>query len=36
MSERMRRIAWFVGLYVVALGAFAAVVYTLRAIVPGG
>ncbi len=36
MSARLRRIAWFVGLYVVALVAFAGVVYGLRAIVPGG
>lgn len=36
MSERMRRIAWFVGLYVVALVAFTGLVYGLRAIVPGG
>lgn len=36
MSERVRRIAWFVGLYVVALAAFAGVVYALRAIMPGG
>jgi hypothetical protein len=36
MSERMRRIAWFLGLYVVALVVFAGLVYGLRAIVPGG
>jgi hypothetical protein len=29
-----RRFAWFVGLYVVSLGAFAAIVYGLRALVP--
>ena len=28
------RLAWFVTLYVVSLGAFAAVVYSLRALVP--
>jgi hypothetical protein len=28
------RLAWFVALYVVSLGAFAAIVYGLRALVP--
>lgn len=36
MSPRVRRIAWFVGLYVAALAVFAGVTYALRALVPGG
>jgi hypothetical protein len=28
------RLAWFITLYLVSLGAFAALVYTLRALVP--
>jgi hypothetical protein len=32
--RRWSRLAWFVALYVVSLGAFAAVVYGLRALVP--
>ena len=28
------RLAWFIALYVVSLAAFAAIVYTLRALVP--
>jgi hypothetical protein len=34
MGDRARRILWFVGIYVVALLCFTAVVYGLRAIVP--
>jgi hypothetical protein len=32
--RRWSRLAWFVGLYLVSLAAFAAVVYGLRALVP--
>ena len=35
MSERLRRVGWFVALYAVTLAAFTAVVYGLRALVPG-
>ena len=35
MSTRMRRIAWFVGLYVAAMAVFWMFTYGLRAIVPG-
>jgi hypothetical protein len=36
-DERPRgwsRLAWFVGLYIASLGAFTAIVYGLRALVP--
>jgi len=32
MEERTRRLAWFAGLYVAGLGAFAVVVYGLKAL----
>lgn len=35
MRGRTRRLLWFAGLYVASLLAFAAVVYALRALVPG-
>jgi hypothetical protein len=33
-SRAWSRLAWFIALYVASLAAFAAVVYTLRALVP--
>jgi hypothetical protein len=34
LTERGRRLAWFVGLYVTSAVLFAAFVYALRAIIP--
>jgi hypothetical protein len=31
----LNRLAWFIGIYVVGLAVFAAVVYLIRALVPG-
>lgn len=33
MPGRVRRLAWFAGLYVASLGVFSALVYALRALV---
>lgn len=35
MNERIRRLGWFLALYLGGLVAFTAIVYGLRAIVPG-
>jgi hypothetical protein len=34
LPERARRLAWFIGLYLVTLIAFAAFVYGFRALIP--